>query len=171
MKLLLPIIIIAILVGGYFGLQQLTKQKPIPITQISSPSPTSQELKTFQSKILKFTIQIPMNFNVKDEGSRVTITTPTGNIYISRNGTQFKSLKDFLEDLDVKNKITPVDQEKYMVRDYSAMTRVIKFPGGKPEGERLEYIYVDNAVYIFKAEKKELYETNYQIVQSFKYSP
>ena len=77
-KILVPTLTIAVvLVGSYFGLKQITKNigRTPPPSGISTPalSPTSQELKTFQSKMMKFSIATPTEFDSVENLGRVTI--------------------------------------------------------------------------------------------------
>ena len=68
-KILLSVLIItAVLVGGYFGYKQISQTpegKTTPASTITPvTSPGNQELKTFKSKIMKFSIELSSEYQL-----------------------------------------------------------------------------------------------------------
>ena len=174
-KILLPILIITVvLVSGYFGykqISQVSKEEPTP-TNVVTPasSPISQELKTFQSKDMKFSVELPSEYQANEKMGSVNITTKAGEIYIDRNGTNFNNLNDYLTDLRTKNKPLVIDEKKTSINNNQAILEVIKIPGN--EFETREYmIYNDNWVYLLFTNTQSLYPALDQIAQSFRYTP
>lgn len=173
MKLILPIIIVLIvLAGGYFVANQSLIQKKTLPTQSPSPSPPSQELRTFQSKNLKFSIQTPTDFETEEKFTRVTLSsTNNDEILVNRIATDFSNLEDHLNDLNKKNKVEVIEQKPIAINKYQALVRLIKYPGGPSQGERIYNILVDNWVYSISTSSKSLYDELDQIAQSFRYIP
>lgn len=167
MRLLLPIIIVCILIGGYF-LANALKQK-ISRTQTTTSSPSSQELKTFQSKIMKFSINTPIKFDSVENLGRATISSPEGKLYIDRNATNFDNLDDYLKDLNNRNKAEILTEEKKTVSDYQASSRSVRFSTGEVQKEIV--IFADGWIYNFFTNEESLYDDLDQIAQSFRYIP
>ena len=169
-KLVLPIIIALILFGGYFALKQ-TKPTYAPSSkQTASPSP-KQDLKTFESKLMKFSINIPKNFSAIDEPSRITIKTDNGQIYINRNGTQFSDLDTYLLNFDQNSNLKTSVDEKLTINSYKARERVFQNSDVSASKEKIYFIYVENFVYKISTSSESLYPILDQIAQSFRYTP
>lgn len=164
MKLLLPIIIVLVLAGGYFVANQSIIQKKILPTQSPSPSPPSLELKTFQSKTMKFSIDLPDEFLAEEKLGSVTISTPEGEIYIDKNGTNFDSLEPYLKDLSLKNRFSLVDRKNLAINELSSIS-------GTTGEEKTYFIYKNNMVYTLNVKIKGLHDDLDQIAQSFRYTP
>lgn len=177
MKFLLPIIVIVvILASGYFAFnrysQPTTLLTPPQAKQTPPTSPASQELKTFQSKNLKFSIQIPTDFQTEEKFTRVTLSnTNRDEIFINRIATDFSNLEDHLNDLNKKNKVEVIEQKSIAINKYQALVRLIKYPGGPSQGERVYNIFVDNWVYSISTTFESLYDDLDQIARSFRYIP
>lgn len=170
MKLLLPVLIITVLIFGYFV---LTKNNP-NINKISLfPLPrTSDEMKTFQSRNLKFDLRIPSNFNAGDEPSRITINSSQGQIYVNRSGTQFKNLDSYLRNFDQTTSLKTDKDEELQINDLQARVRVLKNSDASPTGEeKIYFIHVDNFVYKISTSEVALFDILDQIAQSFRYTP
>lgn len=168
MKLLLPIIV-AILIAGYFLVgQSLIPKKTTPDVS-SSPTPITQELKTFQSKFMKFSIDLPSNFSATDEPSRITIHGDEGQIYVNRNGTQFNDLDTYLANFDQATKTKISLDEKLVINYYEARERISSNPDIGIE--KTYFIYVENFVYKISTTSQSLYDELDQIAQSFRYTP
>ena len=161
MKFLLPVIIVVfIAAAGYFAANQDT----IPLGKSPSPSPTSQELKTFQSKFMKFSIELPNNFFAEEKLGSVIINSPEGKIFIDKNGTNFGNLDDYLSDLSIKNKIELKTQTKLTITGLDAIAGFI-------DQEKNYYVYADNSVFLLSTTSESLYPDLDQIAQSFRYIP
>src|SRR3989338_855795 len=173
-KILVPALIIAVvLVGGYFGYKQISqtsKEEPIAIG-ITTPaaSPVSQELKTFQSKFMKFSVELPNNFSAIDEPSRITIQSNRGQIYVNRNGTQFNDLGAYLTNFDQTTQLEISLDEKMTINDYETRKRITKNPDIGTE--KTYFIYIENFVYKISTSFESLYDDLDQIAQSFRYIP
>lgn len=170
MKILLPIIAALVLISGYFMLSKNGIPNITPKTlQVSSPSPTPQ-FKTFKSSsVMKFTIDVPSNFSVEENLGRVKITAPDGQIFIDRNGTNFNNLKDYLKDLDMKNKTQILENKTTNINGYDATIRSLKFSSG--ENQKTFVIFANNWIYNIFTNSENLYSTLDQIAQSFRYTP
>ena len=165
MKILLPIILALVLVGGYFALKQNSNQlyKP-PSLQISSPSPTPQ-LKTFKSSsTMKLTINVPIDSLVEEKFGSVTIAIKDEKIYVDQNGTNFDNLKGYLEDLKIKNRFTLLDEKEVEINGQKALMGFIN-------DEKIYFIYNKYHINTISTKSKSLYSALDQIAQSFRYTP
>lgn len=153
-----------------FAYSSYTKIKPQTDNPTPTPTQTSQP-KTHRSEVLKFTITVPSQFSIKDEKIRVIISNLEGDMIISRNGTQFDSLEEYIKDFDIKHKTTPSNEQKISVGNFSAVSRVIKYPGSNPSGDKIYLVYTGDAVYQFSTSSESLYPDLDQIAQTFKYTP
>lgn len=157
------IAVLIIVIGVYVVLNKSIYQIP--------QNDTQNQTKTFESKLLKLSIVVPSGFVVKDEGVRLLASNQYGIIIISRNGTQFSSLDDYVKDFDIKHKNQASNENNLLIDGYSSLSRVIKYPGSSPSGDRIYFVYVDNAVYHFSTSLQSLFTDLDQIAQSFRYAP
>lgn len=174
-RIILPIIIITVvLVGGYFGYRQInqTVKKESTPTTIVTPSPNStvQEFKTYQSKSMQFSIQIPTIFKIEDDMTSISLTSSTGAITITRNGTNFEDLDDYIKDFDFKRKLVSSSTQKIIIGGLESLVRIVKFPDEEIQ-QKSYYMYNENNVYILSTNSQSLYPTLDQIAQSFRYTP
>lgn len=167
-KILPILIVVAIIFLGYLVSIKFI-YKPIPPPEIPSPSPTGQQLKTFQSSELKFSIDLNENYQVTDKLGRVSIVTPNGNLYIERNSTNFNNLGDYLKDLDNRNKTIVVKEKTKLIFDNQAIDRLVKYRSG--EMQKVTIIYANGWVYSIFSDTESLYDDLDQIAQSFRYKP
>lgn len=169
-NVIIILVIIVILVAGII----LSFKSKSPLTQ-SSPQPTatstSVQTKNFQSKSLKFSIDIPPNLEVEERITNVIFKQATMELKIARNGTNFEELDDFLKDLATKNKMTISNKESLNINGLTAVKGTVKFPGGPTTGELTYYIKTDFAVYIISTANQPLFDDLDQIAQSFRYTP
>jgi len=132
---------------------------------------TRERTKIFQSKLLKLNIAVPTAFNVKDEGIRLLISNPDGMIILSRNGTQFNLLDDYIKDFDIKHKTQVLNEKMLTINSHPSFSRIIKYPGSTPVGDKIYFIYVGDAVYHISTSSPTLFDDLDQIAQSFRYTP
>ncbi|MEK7518117.1 MAG: hypothetical protein AAB583_06265 [Patescibacteria group bacterium] len=138
----------------------------------SQTNNNSNETKAYESKTLKFTIVVPPELSVKDEEIRFLISNSEGIIIVSRNGTQFDSLDNYLEDFNIKHKVQESSNEENLIIDnYTSLSKVIKYPGSTLNGDKIYFIYIPNAVYHISTSSEELFDELDEIAQSFKYTP
>lgn len=169
MKFLLPVIIVVLIVAaGYF----VANQKTIPLGKSPSPSPMSQELKTFKSKIMKFTISVPSSFQVREEATFVDLEDKGAKINIGKNSTNSNDVNDYVKDFDEKRIGLEVeDQEALKIATLDVIKRIEKFIAGPIREQKIYYIYTENKVYSISTTAESLYDDLDQIAQSFRYIP
>ena len=119
---------------------------------------------------MKFYIDVPSGFNVQDKGLDFYISNVEGRITVSRNGTNFKTLDEYLNDYDKRQQPTTTDTKKLSISGYDVVSRIISFPEQKIK-QKSYYIYVNGAVFIISTQSESLYSDLDQIAQSFRYSP
>ena len=175
-KILLSVLIItAVLVGGYFGYKEISQTpegKTTPASTITPvTSPGNQELKTFKSKNIQFAVQVPKNFEVQEKIAYVDLISSVGRINLSRNATNFDSIKDYLNDFDSKREVEVSNEVIINIGAYDSIKRIENFNIGPIDEQNLYFIYVDNWVYSISTSTQSLYPVLDQIAQSFRYIP
>ena len=169
-KIILPVIIVlGVLAAGYFVYKQFAKtSRDNPTSAImATPSDysTIQELKTFQSSsVMKFSITLPNNFLVEERFGSVRIETPTGEILIGQNGTNFNDLIGYIENSQNNFKSRIVNREDLIINGLESIKGII-------EDESVYLIYADYRVYSISTRTQPLYDDLDQIAQSFRYVP
>ena len=174
MRLLLPIVVFIILVGGYFVTSKFViHQTSIPTkTPASTVGPIVEELKTFRSSsIMKFSILVPKNFQVEEKFGSVKISTEQGSIEINKNGTNFSDLENYLKDLSKKNQFELVNGESLNIAGLKSLKGDLKSSTNPDLNERIYFIYVDYRVYSISTKLISLFDDLDQIAQSFRYIP
>ncbi len=129
----------------------------------------SQSAKFFESKYLKFSVELPSGFQAIDEATQITIDSQEGKINVSRNGTNYTSLDNYISDFDTKRYLIASDVEKITVSDYELLSRIVEFPDQSVK-QKSYYIHINNWVYIFSTSSEELYDELDLIAKSFKYT-
>lgn len=169
MRLFLPIIIVIFIAAvGYFA----TNQKTIPFGKSPSPSPTSQELKTFQSKFMKFSVDVPSGFRIKEELTFVDLEKNNAKINISKNSTNENNVYGYVKDFDKKRSGLSVEEEESVkVANLDSLKRIEKFSKGPITQQKVYYIYAENKAYSVSTSDLALYDDLDQIAQSFRYIP
>lgn len=159
------VVILAALIVAYIAYQKSLQQKQT--SSVFAPEATSsQQLKTFQSKNLKFSIKIPTEFGVLEKFGTVEISNPKGKINVNQNGTNFKNLNDYLNDLKLKNHLNMSNLEDLTINNLPAISMMIQ--------EQKTYLFFakDNyTVYSLSTKNVPLYSALDQIAQSFRYTP
>lgn len=156
--LIILIVITAVILGFAFYNQSKTANPP------SSSQPTTVQTKTFQSKDLKFSIELPNGFQSEENLGSVTISTPEGTLYVDRNGTNFNSVEEYAKDLEKKNGFILSDKENLSINGLNAIS-------GTVDKEKTYFIYTENAVYTLTSKTESLYNDLDQIAKSFRYTP
>lgn len=172
MKLILTILIgIIVILVAYFivGNRQEFKLGQL-YSPSSTPAATSQETKSYQSKNLKFEIKAPSEFEFSDNLALVELKDNSGSIAVSRNGTNFSNLKDYLANFDSKRQLTASNTKELNINGLVSISRVVRFLPENKE-QKSYYIYANNFVYIISTADTALYDELDQIAQSFRYIP
>ncbi len=157
---LLGVVIIIIILGYYI----LPRNQ---ITKVDNSATNSQELtRSYTSKLLKITIDVPVNYSVEEKFGTITLKEKNGKreIVLSRAGTNYNSLEGYLNDLNQKNNLIIKEKEKLVINNHEAVKEKI--------GEETYYsIYANSWVFSIKTEFKELFSDLDQIAHSFRYTP
>ncbi|MBP9716866.1 MAG: hypothetical protein KBD51_02880 [Candidatus Levybacteria bacterium] len=162
-KLILVSIIVALLLVGataYF--------KPEILNGLLNQS-QSQSTKAFESKYLKFTVDLPGNFKALDESSMIVISSEWGEIYIARNGTQFNNLREYLDEFD-RNTSLNFSEDLVMIDNYEAVLRKLTNSDIENGQENIYFIFVENSVFKISTTEEALFDELDLIAKSFKYT-
>ncbi len=153
---ILIILVVILLVGVIASNKSIPKNTQLQTNIIQT--------KTFQSKIMKFTIGLPSNYQGQEKLGSVTVSTPKGILYIDRNGTNFDNIEDYVQDLGKKNKFILSNKKNLQINSLEAIV-------GNTNREKLYFIYSNYAVYTLSAKEEPLFPDLDQIAQSFRYTP
>ncbi len=165
--ILIGVLVIGVILYSKFNL--LTKNNSsLPKTGNSqsndSGQTTQKQIKTYQSKNLKFSVNFSGDFQIEERFNSVFLNSDNKMIIIERIGTNFSTIDEYLEDLGSKNKFMLKNKQKKQVNGAEAIMVYIG-------DEKNYFIYVSDSVYSFSTSDKSLYDDLDQIAQSFKYIP
>ena len=166
---LIIIILISFIILVYYITRQVNNYQPVSYDQ-PTPAKTQASNQIYKSKNLKFTINVPSNFQTEDTGIVVTLFKNKEKIDIIRNGTNYSNLEDYIRYFDSKRTLNSYEIRKLIINGNEARSRVITFPQEKVT-QKSYYIYINNSVYILSTRSQSLYSDLDQIAQSFCYEP
>lgn len=162
------IIFIALIIVVYLiapaNLQKFTNNK------IEYSQNGTSEATTFESKYLKFRINLASKFHATDETSRIIVTSPLGEIYVNRDGTQFNDLEGYINDFDNSTTLNFQEDERSVINGYNARARIIE-ENNLENREKIYFIYIDNYIYMISTKEEVLFDDLDQIAKSFRYTP
>lgn len=130
----------------------------------------SSQTKIFQSSdVMKFSITVPVGYDVSEYlGSATVNAGDKGKILIGRSGTNFNNLNDYLDDLNIKNKVEIVDKRPLLINGSEASRQEMI---NDNEKNRITYfIYINNWVYSISTSSESLFGDLDQIAKSFRYT-
>lgn len=166
--LIVLVILAAITVGGFVyyksGIPTTIPNRVSTSTELISTNSAEQTTIFKSSSTMKFSIKVPSSYKVSEKLGSVTINTETGQILISRNGTNFDNLKDYINysQNNLKNRMK--NQQELTINELDAISASI-------DNENIYYIYTENAVYSISTSTEALFDDLDKIAQSFKYTP
>lgn len=123
---------------------------------------------TYESKNLKFSIEVDKNFKIEDTGITVLLKNNDGEISIIRNGTQFSDLSSYLENSGNETSYKIEQMNVLTINNLNAVSRIEET---RISRYKIYYIYVDNAVYNLSTTSGALFDDLDQIAESFRYTP
>lgn len=165
--IIVPIAIVAILVGIILYSQVSSKNTAIVSSPTNPASSTSQSsnLKTYKSSdLMNFEIQIPNHYVTDEKFGIVTITSPEGKIQVSQNGSEYENLDAHISALVKLNRVSFAKEANLTIDNLPAQV-------GKLNNEKSYFIYSGNRVYTFSTDSEALYGALDQIAKSFRYTP
>lgn len=144
-------IIIIILAFWYFYKANSNPVSPI-VHQVSYP---------YMSRPMKFTVLLPnSNFQLSEGINALFIKNKIGEIRLTRQGTNYDSLDNYLGSLNLKI----VNKEDLKINSTSAIR-------GSIDSRIYYFIYINNWIYALSTSSPDLYSDLDQIAKSFKYTP
>lgn len=169
--LIILAIIAALTTGAIIYFKSNSFSTPQPTSTPRAATSSDGQIKTFQSKNLKFTINIPAYLQIEEKFTTVILKSNNTQIVLSRIATNFENLEDYLNDLSIKNKLVIEDREVKTINNLNSVTANIKASVNRDKNEKVYFIYVDNWIYSLTTDSESLYDDLDQIAQSFKYTP
>ena len=129
------------------------------------------DVKTFQSEMLDFNVNIPQRTIVNEQLTFVDLSLDESKINISRNGTNFDNLEDYLKDFDSKRELVVTSSKSTEINEYKGVKRIEEFDVGPVQEQAIIYYYLDGWIYTLTTASKDLYDELDQIARSFRYTP
>lgn len=124
----------------------------------------------YNFKNLQLSLIRPVNWEISENRSYADLIDGDDKINVSRNGTNFSNINDYLNDFDSKRTIEVELEQELTNNGYAMVKRVEKFNGGPVNEQKVYYIYVSNWVYALSTSSESLYDELDQITRSFKYT-
>ena len=133
---------------------------------------TNQSIKVqnFHSLYWPFSFELPSDYKFKEELTYIDLYKGGKKINISRNGTNFDNVIDFVKDFDSKRTIVVESEKQQTTNNHRWIVRMEYLPNLQIK-EKVYLIYLDHNIYTFSSSSTELYNDLDQIVRSFKYLP
>lgn len=139
------------------------------IYQVSTE--TAQEKSIYKSIGMKITVNYPKKFQLDDQSVQLILSDNGKHIIISREGTQFTSLNDYLNNVEEKNNVTSISREELKIDNYIAIKRFSKIDTNDNNSTKSYHVLIESRIYSLSTISPELYSDLDQIAQSFKYTP
>lgn len=133
--------------------------------QITAP----QQLQTYRSDLMKFSIDHPNNWSLIEGQTQLTFTTIGGTILITRIATNFNDIDSYLDNLMTANKLILNNKEASTSNNLQMIKGEINENNNSTE--KIYFIYADGWVYTLSTTSPELYDDLDAIAQSFRYTP
>lgn len=133
------------------------------VFKINNNSYTSlydQTTREYTSTPLRINFIISSNFQISEGVNSLSIKNSLGEISITRQGTNYSSLNNYLQSLNLK--ITNV--KTMQINGYSTLNGLI-------DSKYYYFIYINNWVYAMSTSSPKLYDDLDQIARSFRYTP
>jgi len=163
--LILLVIVVVLTIAGLMYFNSLNKTSSNTQQDKKVTINSTEKTKIFKSSsALRFSIELPFDYQAEERFGSVIIFTPNGSIFINRNGTNFDRLEDYLSDLSIKNHFVLINKNNSQVNGLETIS-------GNIEKEKIYFIYKDYAVYSLSAKDKSLYNDLDQIAKLFHYAP
>ena len=119
----------------------------------------------YKSKAMKFSIEVPSDFQVEENLPTITVKNAKGVVYIDRSGTNFENLEEYLENLSKLNHFIISNKENVSINTLPAVKGII-------DGKKHYFIYAAPwTVYSIFTSSRALFDDLDTIAQSFKYTP
>lgn len=164
--LILTFLSVALIVGiVLILLKEQSKTYTNSTTGTGTPK-ASQRL--FSSKSLDFSVELPKGFEVEEKFTTVVLKSSDGEILISRAGSNFDNIDDYLADLTVRNKLRFREKKKLTINDLEAIRGKFTEEGRE---EIIFFIYVEDRVFSISTTSNPLFDDLDQIALSFHYTP
>jgi len=164
---LITIIVFIFLFGLVIYLLGNTNKTYVPQT---STAINTRDVKTYSSKSMKFSIDVPDRFHVSDAVDKLTLLDNNKEINIIRNGTDYENISDYIANFDARRNLIASETKRTFIDGNEALSRLVEFPEENSK-QKSYYIYVDNWVYILSTSSESLFPALDQIAQSFRYNP
>lgn len=164
--MLMSILMLLIIVLYIYS--QISQQPPKQVNNYQTQIPVND--RWYHSPLLNFSIMVPAGYTIEDKLSTVTFIKDNAKITISRNGTNYQTLEEYITHFDSQRQLTPFNVIKMKINNYDSLSRMVKFSKQNVQQKSI-YIFVINQVFIFSTSSLSLFSDIDRITQSFQYIP
>lgn len=152
--------VVLVLLGVFLYYQTLRSYRKA-VTE-TPKSPTGVIGKRYYSELLNISIEVPYTYSLEEKYTDIILTRNNTQINISRVGTNFENINDYLDDLSIKNSYSYEEKQEYKRDNLHIVSALV-------HGDKVIFIYINNWVYTISTSSPELYEDLDHIAKSFEY--
>jgi len=160
---LIFIILVCFFLWKIIYAKQAYNKTETPIT------PSVQQLKTFQSKLMKFSISAPYSFQIDEKQTGIILNSNHKSIIVARSSTEAQNIKGHVDNIMKHNNTILSGEKRLKIDNYEAISGAINYNDN--ESEKIIYIFVDGWIYDISTSSPELFDDLDQIAKSFRYTP
>lgn len=170
-KITLLILFLVVALGVFNLYQNNRAHNDAELESVIIEKPVSEKQENYSSKNLKFKIHIPEGMSVDEKFTNVLLTSPLGEIRISRIGTNFDSIDSYMQNLEVKNKTVYETKEFGKIGGHDVVYVTFVDPSENSRQFSEIMMFVNGWIYKFSTINDPLRPILKDIAQSFKYEP
>ena len=169
-KITLFILFILVIAGVFNQYQNKGARDGSDLEPVIIEKPDERS-ETYSSKNLKFMIQVPKGMSAEERFTNVLLASSSGEIRISRIGTDLDSIDNYINNLELKNKIAYENKEFGKMGGYDAV--YVTFPDPNERSREFSEIvmFVEGWIYKFSTTNDALRPILKVVAQSFEYRP
>ena len=167
---IMPFVVISVIaMAAWLILSNRSSSSPKTTAQPTTQdqSATTSGTKMFKSSgVMNFSIEVPSEYEVEEKSLMVILRKNQSEITISRSGTNFNSLDEYMPDHRSKNKLLVKKSDEMKINNLDAIVEVLETV--TKEQLRSYKLYVDHYIYTIATNQIDFYSDLDQIAQSFR---
>lgn len=135
------------------------------------PNKSATEENIITSKDMKFSIEVPKDFEVEEKFTSLILKKGENYILIGRNGTNFDSLESYIKDLSEKNRFSFLEQKNAKIDGLESINGMMQPESSSVLSSKAYFVYSDYFVYTLETSSEALFGTLDEIAKTFRYNP
>lgn len=135
-------------------------------------TPTIASEKKYRSNFLKIEFSYPKDFEIEEIHNSIYLEGERGDFTVDRISTNYKTLGEHIDGLEILNKVKVMDREELQVKGVHGIKAIIKSPLNINPDTYVYFFYpAEWQIYAISTDSEELIPDLDKIAQSFTYSP